>query len=101
MTNKRQCAKCGRIKPLNTDYFNQLTTGYWRGTCKACMAENTRRHYQAAPEKVVARVSKYKKQKSTAGGYMTYDEMAAMRLGLATDVATAERRSMAEGNLTT
>lgn len=33
------------------------------------MAENTRRHYEKSPEKVLARVQKYKEQKAAASGY--------------------------------
>ena len=62
------CKKCGVQKQLNTDNFNLLSSGYWRGTCKTCMAENTMLHYQRDPKKVVARVDKYKKALAEAGG---------------------------------
>ena len=68
----RTCNKCGEPKPLTTKYFNKLSTGYWRGVCKACMAANTRAHYNRNPEKVLARVARYKAQKAAAGGH--YDE---------------------------
>jgi 5-methylcytosine-specific restriction endonuclease McrA len=66
---RRTCNKCGETKPLTTQYFNKLSTGNWRGVCKTCMADNTRRHYKESPEKVLARVQKYKEQKAAAGGH--------------------------------
>jgi 5-methylcytosine-specific restriction endonuclease McrA len=63
------CNRCGETKPLTPQYFNKLSTGYWRRVCKMCMAANTRRHYYAAPEKVVARVRRYQEQKAIAGGF--------------------------------
>jgi 5-methylcytosine-specific restriction endonuclease McrA len=64
----RICNKCGGEKPLTTEYYNQLSAGSWRGTCKACMAANTRRHYHKDPSKVIARVKLYNEQKQAAGG---------------------------------
>lgn len=68
---KRTCRKCHEKKPLTIAYFNLLSTGYWRGSCKICMASNTKRHYDANPQKVIDRVAKYKEQKSNAIG--SYD----------------------------
>ena len=68
---KRTCRKCLERKPLTTQYFNLLSTGYWRGSCKICMAANTKRLYDADPQKVIDRVANYKEQKSNAIG--SYD----------------------------
>lgn len=69
----RTCRKCLEEKPLTTDYFNLLSTGKWRWSCKVCMAANTKRLYDEDPQKVIDRVSKYKQQKSTVVG--TYDDL--------------------------
>lgn len=75
----RQCRKCGEFKPLTTEFYNQLSTGHWRGSCKACMEANTKRHYYKDRDAVMARVEKYKFQRSQAGGAMTDAEMHTMR----------------------
>lgn len=67
----KQCSKCGELKPENTDHFNLLPSGNFRGTCKTCMAKNTKKHYDIDPQKVMDRVSKYKNQKVAAGGFCT------------------------------
>jgi 5-methylcytosine-specific restriction endonuclease McrA len=79
MTETRKCRKCTETKLLTTDYFNQLSTGYWRGTCKVCMAENTRQHYIASPEKVKTRVKKYKDQIRLSGGEISELEKSVIR----------------------
>ena len=65
----RTCKKCGESKPESAEYFNTLPSGSYRGTCKKCMASNTKKHYDSDPRKVMDRVAKYKKQKELAGGY--------------------------------
>lgn len=69
MSNLRVCKKCKKPKPLTTEYYNLLSTGYYRGSCKSCMAANTKKHYDTHPEKVLKRVAKYNEQKRQAGGY--------------------------------
>jgi 5-methylcytosine-specific restriction endonuclease McrA len=78
----KTCSKCGETKPLTFGYFNALPSGNWRGTCKICMAANTRRHYEAHPEKVIARVAKYKEQKAAAGGSYTNEDIDQIRCAL-------------------
>jgi 5-methylcytosine-specific restriction endonuclease McrA len=73
------CTKCAISKPLTTEFYNLLSTGKWRGTCKACMAANTKRHYISNPERVVDRVRKYKIQKELAGGCYSIDDVVAIR----------------------
>jgi len=46
------------------------------------MAANTRRHYEESPEKVIARVEKYKSQKKLAGGNFTDADIAQIRAHL-------------------
>jgi 5-methylcytosine-specific restriction endonuclease McrA len=46
------------------------------------MAANTKRHYQNNPEKVFARVEKYKRQKEAAGGSYSEVDIARIRLVL-------------------
>jgi 5-methylcytosine-specific restriction endonuclease McrA len=76
------CKRCGETKPLTPQYFNKLSTGYWRRVCKICMAANTRRHYYKNPEKVIARVHKYREQKAAAGGFHDDMDIAQIRITL-------------------
>lgn len=82
MQRLQVCKKCLQKKPLTTDFFNKLSTGYWRGTCKSCMAANTRRHYQANPEKSAARAKKYHDQKALAGGSYNNHDIIKIRMRL-------------------
>lgn len=68
----RTCTKCGATKPLTAVNYNQLPSGGWRGTCKDCMAANSRRHCALDPDKVKIRARKYATQKAAAGG--SHDE---------------------------
>jgi 5-methylcytosine-specific restriction endonuclease McrA len=77
--NIKQCKKCGQEKPLTTDYFNLLSSGGWRGTCKSCMAANTRAHYQRNPDKVKDRVKIYNDLKKQAGGIYTAEDINTIR----------------------
>jgi len=65
----KRCTKCGQRKPENTEHFNMLPSGNYRGACKKCMAVNTKKHYDKNPQAVMDRASKYKEQKEAAGGY--------------------------------
>jgi 5-methylcytosine-specific restriction endonuclease McrA len=73
------CIKCGICKPLTTEFYNLLSTGKWRGACKACMAANTKKHYISNPQKVIERVAKYKEQMERAGGCYSSDDVAEIR----------------------
>ncbi len=77
--DKRTCKKCQLEKPLTTEFFNLLSTGSWRGTCKLCMAANTRLHYSKDPEKVKNRVKSYNDQKKLAGGNYTKEDILNIR----------------------
>jgi 5-methylcytosine-specific restriction endonuclease McrA len=46
------------------------------------MAANTRRHYETNPEKVIARVAKYKMQKGAAGGSYIEEDINQIRSAL-------------------
>jgi len=74
----KKCTKCGELKPETTEYFNKLPSGNYRGTCKACMRANTKRHYDNNPQRVMQRAAKYNRQKENAKGYCS--EHDAMRL---------------------
>jgi 5-methylcytosine-specific restriction endonuclease McrA len=76
----RKCKKCKELKEENSNNFNLLPSGNYRGTCKSCMAANTKKHYDKNPEKVMARVAKYKKQKEAAGGYCSDEQSNKIRL---------------------
>lgn len=76
---KKKCKKCGELKPISIDYFNQLPSGGFRGTCKNCMALNTKSHYYADPSKVMDRVKKYKDQIKIAGGSYAPEDIMKIR----------------------
>jgi hypothetical protein len=76
----RECTKCGVRKIRTDDYFNLLPSGSLRRVCKSCMAANTRKHYQKNPEKVKARVKKYKDQLKNSEGYHTEADIQNIRL---------------------
>lgn len=67
----RVCKKCGKSKPATDDYFNILPSGNFRGTCKSCMAKNTKKHYDKNPKKTKERAKEYKSQKAESGGEYT------------------------------
>jgi len=69
--DKKICNKCNSEKPLTTEFFNLLSTGKWRGSCKSCMAANTRAHYAKDPQKVKDRAKAYNELKKNAGGKYT------------------------------
>lgn len=76
---KRKCRKCGRMKLAAAEFFNILPSGSFRGTCKTCMAENTRKHYRMNPDKVKARVDKYKIKLAQADGTYFPEDINAIR----------------------
>ncbi len=76
------CGKCGVEKPLTTEFFNLLSTGTWRGTCKVCMAKNTKAHYERNPDKVKARASQYNKLKKGVGGKFSLQDIQKIRESL-------------------
>lgn len=75
----KRCTKCKEVKPKTTEYFNLLPSGNFRGTCKKCMAANTKKHYYDDPQMVMDRVSKYKKQRDSAPGYCTDNDARKIR----------------------
>ena len=76
----KSCTKCGENKEISTEFFNLLKSGNWRGTCKVCMALNTKKHYIESPEKVLARVDEYKKRLKNAEGTHTTKEKIDIRI---------------------
>jgi len=77
--NYRRCKKCDEVKLETTEYFNKLPSGNFRGTCKRCMAVNTKWHYDNNPQAVIDRVAKYKEQKELNGGYCTNSDLLTIR----------------------
>lgn len=73
------CKKCGESKELSTTYFNLLKSGGWRGTCKSCMALNTKKHYGEHPEKLLKRVAEYKLRLKNAVGSHTSRDLQQIR----------------------
>lgn len=71
---EKECKKCGVSKPITTEFYNLLSNGSWRGTCKICMAKNTKRHYDKDPSKTIERVNKYKNLVNRAEGECTSED---------------------------
>lgn len=76
----KRCKKCGELKLETIENFNMLSSGNYRGTCKKCMAANTKKHYEENPNRVMDRVSKYKKQKEAADGYCSESDAEKIRI---------------------
>lgn len=76
---EKVCNKCGASKPQTTEFYNQLSTGYWRGVCKKCMAENSRKHHQSNPDLTAKRRQKYKDQLRSASGSHDESDIARQR----------------------
>lgn len=77
--NTRACKKCGQVKPLTTEYFNLLSTGNWRWTCKKCMAAASRRHHQENPEMTAERRARYNANLRAASGSYNEDDIRRIR----------------------
>lgn len=82
MTSNRICTKCHEAKPATTEFYNLLPSGNWRGTCKSCMAENSRKHHATNPQQTAARRTKYKQNLESAEGIHTPADIEAIRLSL-------------------
>ncbi len=82
MTANLVCKKCGETKPGTTEFYNVLPSGNWRGTCKSCMAENSRRHHAINPHQTSVRRAKYKQNLEKAEGFHTPADIDAIRLNL-------------------
>lgn len=65
--SSRVCKKCGKKKPLTAEYFNEHQPGYWRHSCKTCMAAHSRNYHMRNPDKVYLRVKRYQDRKRSAG----------------------------------
>ena len=75
----KTCTKCGVTKPRTTQFFNLLSSGHWRGSCKECMAAANRKHHSANPDMTAERRANYKKRKSEAQGNYTSTEAKLLR----------------------
>ncbi len=75
----KPCTKCRELKPETTDYFNRLPSGNYRGSCKKCMAANTKKHYDANPQATMDRAAEYKEKRDSAPGYFTESELIELR----------------------
>lgn len=65
---RKTCTTCGVEKPQTTEFFNLLTGGYWRGSCKECRAAVSRKHHADNPQMTEARRASYNARKINAGG---------------------------------
>lgn len=79
MTVTKQCNTCGEVKPLTTDYFNLLSGGTWRGSCKTCRNLVSKKHHASNPEMTAARREKYKKTLLNAEGTYQPVDIAILR----------------------
>jgi len=75
----KTCTKCCVTKPRTTQFFNLLSSGHWRGSCKECMALVSRKHHVANPSMTAERRSKYNKRKNEAEGNFTNTEIRLLR----------------------
>lgn len=46
-----QCACCRSWWPLDAEFYSRWADGRWRGTCRACLAEQRRPSRQAGARK--------------------------------------------------
>jgi len=76
----KTCTKCGISKPRNTEFFNLLSSGTWRGTCKKCMAENSRKHHAKNPAMTAKRREEYNQRKLKATGSYSHTETYLLRM---------------------
>ncbi len=74
------CTTCGIKKPLTTEYFNFLSQGYWRGSCKECRAAVTRKHHAEKPEMKAKSRAAYKERKQLASGSHTKSDERQLRI---------------------
>ena len=65
----KTCTRCGESKPRTTEFFNLLSGGTWRGSCKKCMAANSRKHHAENPEMTAARRTSYNQRLKNAEGF--------------------------------
>lgn len=82
----QKCNKCDQIFPVTREFFGQTKQKSGRVTfrqvCRACMRANTARHYDEAPEKVIARVAHRKDQDARADGNYSDSDIARTRAEL-------------------
>lgn len=76
---ERACKKCGMSKPLTHEFWGHTPSGALRGTCRACMALNTRLHHRNNPEMTKARRDARKLLEAQAGGVCTITELRLIR----------------------
>lgn len=43
-----ECARCRTWWPLDEQFFGKWRGGQWRGTCRACVAEQRKQHKASA-----------------------------------------------------
>jgi CRISPR/Cas system Type II protein with McrA/HNH and RuvC-like nuclease domain len=76
----RTCRKCNEKKPLTTEYYNLLSGGTWRWSCKACMAASSKKHHHENPEMTAARRERYKQNLRAAPGVYTQADITTIRV---------------------
>lgn len=82
MADTKICKKCGILKPITPQFFNLLPSGNWRGTCKECMAANSRKHHHEYPEKTAQRRARYNANQKAAEGEYSQVDIEKIRLTL-------------------
>ena len=75
----KTCTKCGVTKPRTTQFFNLLSSGHWRGSCKECMALVSRKHHAENPSMTQARRFDYENRKRNASGTHSDSELRMLR----------------------
>ena len=75
----KTCTTCGKEKPRTIEFFNLLTGGYWRGSCKECRAAVSKKHHAENPQMTAARRASYNTRKSNAEGTHSTLELKLLR----------------------
>lgn len=75
----KTCTKCEITKPRTTEFFNLLSSGHWRGSCKECMAKNSREHHANNPQMTSQRRLNYNNRKLMAEGSHTQLDLRSLR----------------------
>jgi 5-methylcytosine-specific restriction endonuclease McrA len=76
---QKTCTTCGVTKLQTTDFFNLLSSGHWRGSCKECRKAVSRKHHAENPSMTAARRSNYNDRKKSAIGSYTKSELDNLR----------------------
>lgn len=78
--NAKFCTKCREPKFITPEFFNLLSSGYYRNVCKLCMAAHSRAHHAKKPEQTALRREKYNDNVRLAEGVHSDADIVLMRV---------------------